>query len=208
MPVYWTVCVRCKLKQILNWLFINLLVHLNSCVARLWMALFFRWTGFTHRGPELVRLRLRSQSANQAMWQLQLKGFEMRLRLVIEVSSSNAPGVTQLMRFPYRESDWRLLRPRNIALFTTAISFSGRSLETNNAALINQLLIYFFSEVWLCGANEIWIRGIVWCYHSGQRTPAWQDWQETIQVFNFISRRDNTSLWIEFLCANLLPHWV
>ena len=93
-------CVWCKLKQILNWLFINLLVHLNSCVARLWMALFFRWTGFTHRGPELVRPRLRSQSANQAMWQLQLKGFEIRLRLVIEVNSSKAPGVTQLMRLP------------------------------------------------------------------------------------------------------------
>ena len=81
--------------------FPNLLVQRNSWVARLWIALFFRWVGFTHRGPLLVRPRLqrfsaklknilikkifrylRSQSANQAMWQLQLKGLEIRLRLV------------------------------------------------------------------------------------------------------------------------------
>ena len=36
----------------------HLLVHLNSWVARLWMALFFRWVGFTHLGPLLVRPRL------------------------------------------------------------------------------------------------------------------------------------------------------
>ena len=39
--------------------FHHLLVHLNSCVARLWIALFFRWVGFTHLGPLLVRPRLK-----------------------------------------------------------------------------------------------------------------------------------------------------
>ena len=72
---------------------------------------------------------LRSQSANQAMWQLQLKGLEMRLRLVKLVSSSNAPGVTQLIMFPYRERLWRLFRPLNRALLTLEILFSDRRLK-------------------------------------------------------------------------------
>ena len=37
----------------------NLLVHLNSWLARLWMALFFRWVGLTQRGPLLVSPRLK-----------------------------------------------------------------------------------------------------------------------------------------------------
>ena len=77
----------------------------------------------------MVRPRRLSQSANHAMWQLQLKGFEMRLRLVREESSSKAPGVTQVTRLPYRERLWRLLRPRNIALFTTDSSFSASRLQ-------------------------------------------------------------------------------
>ena len=40
------------------------------------------------------------RSSYQAMWQLQLKGLEIRLRLLRLVSSSKAPGVTQLMMFP------------------------------------------------------------------------------------------------------------
>ena len=39
-----------------------------------------------------------SQSANQAMWQLQLNGLEIRFNEVRLVNSSNAPGVTQLDR--------------------------------------------------------------------------------------------------------------
>ena len=107
----------------------NLLVHLNSCVARLWIALFFKWAGLSQRGPLLVSPRLRSQSANQAMWQLQLNGLEMRLSEVMLVSSSKAPGVTQLIMLPYSDKDCRLLRPRNMALFTLVITFSESSLK-------------------------------------------------------------------------------
>ena len=44
-------------------------------------------------------------------------------------SSSNAPGVTQLIIFPYSERLCRLFRPLNRALLTLEIWFSDRSLE-------------------------------------------------------------------------------
>ena len=55
-----------------------------------------------------------NQSANQAMWQLQLKGLEMRFSEVSEANSSKAPGVTQLISFPNKLKLFRLFRPCNI----------------------------------------------------------------------------------------------
>ena len=189
---------RCKFKSIPNCQFVNLLVHRNSWVARLWMALFFRWTGLTHLGPLLVSPRLRSQSANQAMWQLQLNGLEIRLRLVRPVNSSKAPGVTQLIKFPYRDKLWRLFRPRNIARFTTEISFSESSLA-ETIVLINYVLMLVFpsfcDRFWsykLCHQNEnveIILVSLWFCCVCDNnfdlimtKKAGWQ--QESIQVFN------------------------
>jgi hypothetical protein len=63
------------------------------------------------------------------MWQLQLNGFEMRLSEVRLVSSSKAPGVTQLIWLPKRLRLCRLLRPLNIARLTVLIWFSASRLE-------------------------------------------------------------------------------
>ena len=63
------------------------------------------------------------------MWQLQLKGLEMRFSEVRLVSSSKAPGVTQLIWFPNKLKLLRLLRPLNMALFTAVIWFSARRLK-------------------------------------------------------------------------------
>ena len=49
--------------------------------------------------------------SHQAMWQLQLKGLEMRFSEVSEANSSKAPGVTQLISFPNKLKLFRLFRP-------------------------------------------------------------------------------------------------
>ena len=52
--------------------------------------------------------------SHHAMWQLQLKGFDIRFREVRDASSSKAPGVTQLISFPNKLKLFRLFRPCNI----------------------------------------------------------------------------------------------
>ena len=53
--------------------------------------------------------------SHHAMWQLQLKGLDIRFREVRDASSSKAPGVTQLISFPNKLKLFRLFRPCNIA---------------------------------------------------------------------------------------------
>ena len=55
-------------------------VHLNSWEGNAWIGLSFKWGGKAHLGPPAVKPLVLSQSANQAMWQLQLKGLAIRLR--------------------------------------------------------------------------------------------------------------------------------
>ena len=55
-------------------------VHLNSWEGNAWIGLSFKWGGKAHLGPPAVKPLVLSQSANQAMWQLQLKGLDIRLR--------------------------------------------------------------------------------------------------------------------------------
>ena len=101
-----------------KWQFVSSTIHsvyepvqLKSWEEREWMVLSLRWCGWAHLGPPVVKPFSLSQSANQAMWQLQLKGLEMRLRALSDTSASKAPGVTQLMRLEYRLKLSTLTRP-------------------------------------------------------------------------------------------------
>ena len=64
--------------------------------------------------------------SHHAMWQLQLKGFDIRFREVRDASSSKAPGVTQLISFPNKLKLFRLFRPCNIAC-KSSVDFETRA---------------------------------------------------------------------------------
>ena len=70
-----------------------------------------------------------NQSANQAMWQLQLNGLEIKFRDCRDTRASKAPGVTQLMALEYKLSVFKFTRPWKIFLLTSLTKFSARTLE-------------------------------------------------------------------------------
>ena len=65
------------------------------------------------------------------MWQLQLKGFAIKLRDFRLTSASKAPGVTQLILFEYKERLSNFTNPWNNLLFTSRMRFSDRILVLN-----------------------------------------------------------------------------
>ena len=105
-------------------------VHLNSWEGSAWIGLSFKCGGKAHLGPPAVNPLVLSQSANQAMWQLQLKGLDIRLRDCRDTRASKAPGVTQEILFEYKDSVFRFTRPWNIFLLTSFTEFSASTLQS------------------------------------------------------------------------------
>ena len=92
------------------------------------------------------------------MWQLQLKGFAIKLRDFRLTSASKAPGVTQLILFEYKERLSNFTNPWNNLLFTSRIRFSDRILVWNKEneiikficlknCKIEALLLFIYSYV-------------------------------------------------------------
>ena len=122
-----------RLVRILTYFFSSkkpcLPVHLNSCVGKAWMGLSFKCSGVWHLGPPTVNPFVLNQSANQAMWQLQLKGLAIRLRDWRETKASKAPGVTQEIWLEYNDNVFKFTSPWNIFLLTSFTEFSARTLK-------------------------------------------------------------------------------
>ena len=103
-------------------------LQLKSWDDRVWIALSLRWGGWAHLGPPVVKPLVLNQSANHAMWQLQLKGLEIRFKCLRETKESKAPGVTQLIRLEYKLSDCSLTSPLKSLPLTSRILFSDKML--------------------------------------------------------------------------------
>ncbi len=66
-----------------------------------------------------------------------MNGLEIRFNDFRETSASNAPGVTQLILFEYKDKVSRLTRPWNNFLLTLVILFSARILKPRGGNVIN-----------------------------------------------------------------------
>ena len=107
----------------------DLPVHLNSWEGRAWMGRSCKWAGKAHRGPPVVKPLVLNQSANHAIWQLQLNGLAIKLSDCNDTNASNAPGVTHRIWLEYNDKVFRFTKPWKIFLLTCLTAFSARILQ-------------------------------------------------------------------------------